>query len=67
MNTLQITCKSRNIEFNIHDNHVHCLAHVINLATQAALAKLKVGYIENENEILNSNSEVIDVIPKVNS
>ena len=67
MNTLQTTCKSRNIEFNVHDNHVRCLAHVINLAAQAALAKLKVGYVENENEILNSNSEVIDVIPKVSS
>jgi hypothetical protein len=67
MKTLQSTCRSKNIEFTVHNNHVRCLAHVINLAAQAALAKLKVGYVDNEDEILNNNNETNDVIPKVNS
>ena len=32
MNMLETTCKDRNIEFNKRDSHVHCLAHMINLA-----------------------------------
>jgi hypothetical protein len=66
MKALQNTCQDRNINFTAYNNHVRCLAHVINLAAQAALAKLKVGYAENEIEILNNNSEINDVIPKVN-
>ena len=65
MNMLETTCKDRNIEFKKRDSHVRCLAHVINLAAQAALSKLKVGYVENESEILNNNNEINDVIPKV--
>ena len=64
MKMLQDTCQSRNIGFTAYNNHVRCLAHVINLAAQAALTKLKVGYVESEDEILNSNSETNDVIPK---
>ena len=32
MHTLEMTCKDRNIQFTVHDNHIQCLAHVINLA-----------------------------------
>lgn len=67
INALQTTCQSRNIGFTAHNNHVRCLAHVINLAAQAALSKLKVGYIENESEILEQDNEISEVIPKVNS
>lgn len=63
---VQDTCKNRNIEFTASNNHVRCLAHVINLATQDALSNLKVGYVESENDILNNNAEIRDVIPKVN-
>jgi hypothetical protein len=66
MKTLEDTCKSRNIEFSAYNNHVRCLAHIINLSAQDALSKLKVGYVENENEILNDSGEINDVIPKVN-
>jgi hypothetical protein len=65
MNKLQATCQDRNIEFTVKNNHVRCLAHVINLAAQDALSNLKVGYVENESEILNQNSEISEVIPKV--
>ena len=58
-------CKSKHIEFSTYHNHVRCLAHVINLAAQDALAKLKVEYIESENETLNDSREINDVIPKV--
>ena len=51
------TCKSKHIEFFTYHNHVRCLAHVINLAAQDALAKLKVKYIESENETLNDSRE----------
>ena len=67
MTTLQATCEVKNIEFSACGNHVRCLAHVINLAAQAALSKLKVEYIDNESEILNNNSEINDVIPKVSN
>jgi hypothetical protein len=64
MHALETTCKDKNIQFTVHDNHVRCLAHVINLAVQDALATLKVGYANNEDEILNSEN-VTEVIPKV--
>ena len=67
MITLQQTCENRSIDFTARNNHVRCLAHVINLAAQAALSKLKVGYVDNENEILSNNNEINDVIPKVSS
>ena len=50
-----------------YDYHVRCLAHVINLAAQDALSKLKVGYMEHESEILDNNNKIYDVIPKVSS
>ncbi|CAB5183107.1 unnamed protein product [Rhizophagus irregularis] len=62
---VQDTCKNRNIEFTASNNHVRCLAHVINLAIQDALSNLKVGYVESENDILNNNAEIRDVIPKL--
>jgi len=65
MSSLKTVCKSKNIEFTAYNNHMRCLAHVINLAAQAALSKLKVGYVEHESEILDNNSEINDVIPKV--
>ena len=66
MKILQNACQTQNIEFTAYDNHVHCLAHVINLAAQAALSKLKVDYAKNEGEILNYDGKINEVIPKVN-
>ncbi|CAB4409480.1 unnamed protein product [Rhizophagus irregularis] len=62
---LEKTCKDQNIEFTAHNNHIRCLAHIINLAAQDALTTLKVKYVNNENELLN-NDEVSEVVPKVN-
>lgn len=65
LSLLQTKCESEGIGFATRNNHVRCLAHVINLAAQAALLKLKVAYIDDESEILNNNNEINDVIPKV--
>jgi hypothetical protein len=67
MNKLEETCQSRNIKFTTNNNHVRCLAHVINLTAQAALSKLKVCYIESESELLDQDTEISEVIPKVSS
>ena len=67
INKLEVTCQSRNIKFTANNNHVRCLAHVINLAAQTALSKLKVCYIESESELLDQDTEISEIIPKVSS
>ncbi|GES93097.1 zinc finger BED domain-containing protein RICESLEEPER 2-like [Rhizophagus clarus] len=64
MKSLELVCQERNINFTMKNNHMRCMAHIINLAVQAALSCLKVGYLENENEILNEVDEPTEVIPK---
>ncbi len=56
------------IDFSVYDNHVRCLAHIINLAVQQALAALKATMISNKDEIMNHNEELNEaqVIMKVN-
>ncbi|PKB92623.1 hypothetical protein RhiirA5_444021 [Rhizophagus irregularis] len=63
--SLESVCQERSIDFITKNNHVRCLAHIINLATQAALSSLKVEYVENENILLNDTDEITKVIPKV--
>ena len=65
MDSLESFCQERNINFLKEDNHIRCLAHVINLAAQDALSILKVGYFENENEIFNQDETSDSVILKV--
>ena len=65
MSALETVCQEKNIKFTASNNHVRCMAHIINLAAQDALSSLKVGYIENEDEILNQNNEIVEVIPKL--
>jgi len=67
MNKLQVTCQSRKIEFTANNNHVRCLAHVINLTAQAALFKLKADYVKNENKILDQDNEISEDIPKISN
>jgi len=64
MNFLERICTDRNINFTPRNNHIYCLAHIINLAAQEALSTLKVKYVENEDELLN-NEEMSEVIPKI--
>lgn len=66
LGALENTCRERSIEFNTHNNHVRCLAHIINLAAQDTLSSLKVGYVDSEVELL-TNDQITEVIPKVSS
>jgi hypothetical protein len=65
MDSLELSCQEHNIDFSKENNHIRCLAHVINLAAQDALTILKVGYSENEDEILNQAEISDSVILKV--
>ena len=57
-------CNGNNIIFDIKNQYVRCLTHIINLAAQDALKSLKGTNPENEEEVLN-NKNPIGVIAKV--
>jgi len=66
MNCLEKICEEENIAFNRYENHILCIAHIINLAVQDALKMLKTGNIDEQDVELNaSNVLVMDLIPKV--
>jgi hypothetical protein len=69
MAAVERTCCSQNIEFTKDENHVRCLAHIINLAVQDALAVLKAENAVDEDSIFDQNQDqdgdTHDVIPKV--
>ena len=65
MKLLESTCQNKNIDFIVANNHVRCLAHIINLGAQDALSSLKVGYVESDDEIIDNANAVTEVIPKV--
>ena len=60
-------CAEEDIIFDSENQHVRCLAHIINLAAQDALSSLNGTGPENEEEILNENGndEDTNVIKKV--
>ena len=63
---LKNICKEENIEFNRRENHIRCVAHIINLAVQNALKMLKTGNIDEQDLELNeSNAQISDLVPKV--
>lgn len=65
---LKNICEQENIEFNSRENHIRCVAHIINLAIQDALKMLKTGNInEQDFELNESNAPISDLIPKVSS
>jgi len=66
MQALEDTCKNENIEFDKYDQHVRCIAHVLNLAVQDALVTLKAGEA-NEDELSEEQNIVgaDEIIPKV--
>lgn len=64
MDSLQSTCRDLHINFTKSNNHIRCLAHVINLAVQDALVSLKVEYFD-EDEILIQDKITNNVISKV--
>jgi hypothetical protein len=48
-------CNYESIKFDVENQRVRCLAHIINLAAQNILKVLKGEAPENENEILQEN------------
>jgi hypothetical protein len=58
-NKFEIMCKDENIKFDPENQHVRCLAHIINLAVQSILKSLKAEAPNNENEILEEESSSI--------
>ena len=54
---LENICDSRGLMFNKENNHVHCFAHVINLASQDTLKHLHSTPHDNENAALKQNNE----------
>jgi len=70
MNILSRVLKSESISFEPKDQWVRCLAHVINLAVQAALTSLKATAVNSEDAVLweleeETNAESVSVISKV--
>jgi hypothetical protein len=70
MNILSRVLKSKSISFEPKDQWVRCLAHVINLAVQAALTSLKATAVNSEDAVLweleeETNAESVSVISKV--
>jgi hypothetical protein len=60
-------CEYENIKFDAVNQRVRCLAHIINLAVQGILKKLKEEAFNTENEILeeNSSTNTLGVVAKV--
>jgi hypothetical protein len=65
--TLSNTCAEEDITFSAENNHVRCLAHVMNLAAQLLLSTLKASAV-NEDELLNNYDDInsISIVMKVN-
>ncbi len=69
MNILSRVLKSESISFEPKNQWVRCLAHVINLAVQAALTSLKAMAANSEDAVLweleETNTESVSIISKV--
>jgi hypothetical protein len=68
MQALEDICKNKNIEFDKYDQHICCIAHVLNLAIQDALITLKASEAKDEDELSEEQNIVgaDEIIPKVN-
>ena len=51
-------CNYERVKFDVENQRVRCLAHIINLAVQNILKVLKEEASENENEILQENISI---------
>ena len=59
-------CEERQVQFDYSENHVHCLAHVINLAAQAVMRSLKATTDQTEDQIAtDDDDDVGEIVPKV--
>lgn len=58
-------CNKNQINFHHKQNHVRCIAHIMNLSVQEILKSLKAGEAPNGDEILNDDNDDNGTIPKV--
>jgi hypothetical protein len=60
-------CDYEKINFNVKNQRVRCLAHIINLAVQNILKSLKEEAPNNENDTLEENDSIntLGVVTKV--
>ena len=65
MKYLENACQNESIPFDADDNHCRCIAHIMNLAVQDILKKIKAGEAETEDTILDMAINTGDIIPKV--
>ena len=65
MKYLENACQNKSIPFDADDNHCRCIAHIMNLAVQEILKKIKAGEAETEDAILEMPINTGEVIPKV--
>ncbi|GES96419.1 zinc finger BED domain-containing protein RICESLEEPER 2-like [Rhizophagus clarus] len=61
-NKFEYICNYEGIKFDADNQHVRCLAHIINLAVQNILKALKGEAPENENEILQENVSIGSIL-----
>lgn len=73
LNKLSILLLEKNINFDPSDQHVRCLAHIINLAAKKSLENLYEFNMDNFNELEESQDteeaeevESLNIIYKVN-
>ena len=66
-NKFKDMCECEEIKSNAKNQHVRCLAHIINLAAQNILKTLKEKAPENENDILREDNSIrtFGVVAKV--
>ena len=69
LKVLEEACIERHIDFHYKQNHVRCIAHIMNLAVQEILKYIKGDNAQEENdilmELLSGDDNIINIIPKV--
>ncbi|CAB5357933.1 unnamed protein product [Rhizophagus irregularis] len=69
LKSLEQTCVENHIAFHHKENHVRCIAHIMNLTVQEILKHIRVGEAQDENiileELLEKNNKTNDIIPKL--
>ena len=65
MTALSNYCHMKHVMFNPQHQHIHCIAHVINLAVQAALKSFKATATAEEDDFLDEQLE--NVVSKIDN
>lgn len=68
LNNISIILSEQNIDFDVKNQHVRCLAHIINLAVQKFLENLNASGPNDENSVENdieTENKLKNIIYKV--